>query len=84
MQIPDPMDIKADSSKGGVIHEFKSNANTVQRGGTFTLSWDVEADKTDLYRNGVFFQTLGNSQRSLEKSEFYDSEKDVTFERVAV
>lgn len=82
--ISKPMDINAGASRGAIIHEFKSNTNTVQRGGAFTLSWNVEADKTDLYRNGVFFQTLGSSQQSLEKTEFYDSEKDVTYELVAI
>lgn len=70
-------------SKGAIIHDFRSNVSSVQRGGSFILSWNVEADKIDLYRNGAFFQTLGTSQQSLEKSEFYDSDKDVTFELVA-
>jgi hypothetical protein len=71
-------------SKGAIIHEFKSNAIVIERGGNFTLTWKVEADQIDLYRNGTFFQTLGTSQQSLEKSEFYDSDKDVTYELVAI
>ncbi|HEX2394084.1 MAG TPA: hypothetical protein VHI78_01995 [Bacteroidales bacterium] len=77
------MDSETRASKGAIIHEFKSNTNVIQRGGTFILSWNVEADQIDLFRNGTFFQTLGTSQQSLEKSEFYDSDKDVTFELVA-
>jgi len=77
------MNFERKASKGAIIHEFKSNTNAIQRGGTFILSWNVEADQIDLFRNGTFFQTLGTSQQSLEKSEFYDSDKDVTFELVA-
>lgn len=82
--ISKPMDIKAGASKGAIIHEFKSNTYEVPRGGTFTLSWNAEADKIELYRNGSFFQMLGTSQQTFEKTEFYDSDKDVTYELVAV
>ena len=79
-----PMETNAGSSRGAIINEFNSSTYAIPRGGSFILSWNVEADKIDLYRNGSFFQTLGTSQQSLEKSEFYDSEKDVTYELVAV
>lgn len=78
------MSITTGISKGPVIHEFKASNYAVPKGGSFVLSWSIEADKADLYRNGSFYQTLGNSQQSLERTEFYDSDKDVTYEIVAV
>jgi hypothetical protein len=77
------MNLTTGASKGAIIHDFSSNTKVVQKGGSFVLTWNVEADKIDLYRNGAFFQTLGKSQQSLERTEFYDSDKDVTYELVA-
>ena len=77
------MNLTTGASKGAIIHEFSSNTNVVQKGGSFVLTWNVDADKIDLYRNGALFQTLGRSQQSLERTEFYDSDKDVTYELVA-
>jgi len=69
---------------GALIHQFTASSNAVTKGEPFTLSWEVEdADKIELYRNGVQFQIVGAAQNSLERTEFYDSDKDVTYQLFA-
>lgn len=77
------MNSNSGPSKGAIIHQFSSSSTLVNDGESFILSWNVEADKIDLHRNGVFFQSLGVSQQSLERTEFYDGHKDVTYELIA-
>lgn len=67
-----------------VIHQFTTSSNAVKRGEPFTLSWNVDAaDKIELYRNGGLFQTLSNAESSIQRTEFYDSQKEVTYELIA-
>lgn len=79
------MSISFGSTTGGVvIHQFNTSNNSVKRGEPFTLSWNVEgADKIELYRNGALFQTPGVMQTSVERTEFYDSQKEVKYELIA-
>jgi len=79
------MSISPGSTAGNVvIHHFNASNNLVKRGESFTLSWNAEgAEKIELYRNGALFQTLGGLQTSVDRTEFYDSEKEVRYELVA-
>ncbi len=79
------MSISHGSTTGNlVIHIFSASNNPVKRGESFTLSWNVEgAEKIEIYRNGALFQTLGGLQKSIDRTEFYDSEKEVRYELIA-
>ncbi|HEX6222996.1 MAG TPA: hypothetical protein VFZ52_01210 [Chryseolinea sp.] len=71
-------------TSGVVIHQFSASNNLVKKGEPFSLNWNVDgADKIELYRNGALFQTLGGMQTSIDRTEFYDSQKEVRYDLVA-
>ncbi len=56
-----------------VIKEFTSSAAEVERGGEFTLRWQVEnANKLELYKNGAMFRSLDLSQPGIKLVGFAD------------
>lgn len=82
--INNDMKVTSGPKAGALIHQFSASSNPVAKGEPFTLSWDVEdADRIELYRNGMQFQVVGAAQNSLERTEFYDSDKDVTYQLFA-
>ena len=72
------------TTSGVVIHQFTASNNPVKKGESFSLNWNVDgADKIELYRNGALLQTLGGMQTSIDRTEFYDSQKEVRYDLVA-
>ncbi|MEO5998615.1 MAG: IPT/TIG domain-containing protein [Chitinophagaceae bacterium] len=67
------------------IISFKSSAASVGKGESFTLSWQVEnANRVEIYKNGVSFKKLSAEISSVSLNEFYDGkDKDVVFSLIA-
>ena len=71
-------------SDGAEIISFEADRSSVQAGVPFFLQWRVVADSIDLYRDGVFLQSLNSGEGTLRRSEFHESKAAVTYELLAV
>jgi hypothetical protein len=56
-----------------VIKAFNTSSSTIESGGAFTLSWQIEnANKLELYKNGAMFKALNTSEKEIALTGFAD------------
>jgi hypothetical protein len=73
-----------EKNEAPVIKAFSVSHGTAGKGEPFTLRWEVQgADRVELHRNGIPFQTFNAGETILERAEFYDNDQPVSFELVA-